>query len=89
MKLYKFHKNELITEEVEKETKCFYFLKHRVSAFGSYTRIKKIDALLTPQQAIQEELNKRRTSHGVFSDKLAQIEIELNTLEELQKQYNK
>lgn len=88
MNLYKIYGKELISIEVEKETKCFYFLKNCISAFGFSSRIDKKDALLSPQEAILEALNNRKTMRGAFQDKLAEIEIELKCLENLQKEHN-
>ena len=56
-------------------------------AFRYGSRIAKEDALLTPQEAIQEALNGRRTMRGAFQDKLATCEKEIEKLERLQEEY--
>lgn len=83
MKLYKIYGKELFTAEVEKETKCFYFINNSLPAFGYSSRIEKEDAILTPQEAIQAALNNKRTMQGAFRDRLAEIETELKCLEGL------
>lgn len=49
---------------------------------------KRKDALLTPQEAILEALNNRKTMRGAFQDKLVKIEAELKALESLSQEYN-
>ena len=88
MKIYKIYNLKLIEVEVVKETKFFYYLDDRPLAFGCVSRIEKGWACLSPQEAIQEALNGRKTMQGAFRDKLIKIEKEIEALEALERQYN-
>ena len=77
MKIYKVYKSEVCSENVVKETKLFYWFDNYKEAFGWAKRIEKKYACLTPQEAIQEALNGRRTMRGAFQDKLMAIENEI------------
>ena len=88
MKLYKVYGNKLLSFDVRKETACFYFLFNYENAFGCAMRVDKKDALLSPQEAIQEALNFARTMFGAYTDKAKAKERDIELLLELmEKQY--
>ena len=87
MQIYKVYGGKVYSPEVTKETNCFYWFAEYQEAFGYSTRIEKEHACLTPQQAIQEALNGRRTMKGAFEDKLEKIKAEISNLERLKVEY--
>jgi hypothetical protein len=88
VKLYKIYAGKLTWVNVSRETKCFYFLDSSIPAFGYSSRVEKTDGMLTPQQAILEDINSKKTMRGAFQDKLAKIETELKSLEALSEEHN-
>jgi hypothetical protein len=87
MTLFKVYGNELYSEDVRKETECFYFLHNYVEAFGGAMRIDKVDAMLTPQEAIGEALNHSRTMFGAYTDKAKSAERDIEKLSKLAKEH--
>ena len=89
MQIYKVFGGKIHPIEVYKETDCYYWFIDNNGVFGYASRIIKRDACLTPQQAIQEALNGRKTMKGAFEDKLAKVNDEILNLESLEQDYNK
>jgi len=87
MQIYKVYEGEVLTVPVTKVTKCFYWFKDCQGAFGWATRIEKERACLTPQEAIQEALNRQRITRGVLRNKLIKVENEVVQLEKLEKKH--
>ena len=83
MKLYKVYRNKVCSVEVKKETKCYYFIEGCFSEFDYSTRIDKEDALLTPQEAIQNALNHARTMYGAYRDKMEEKGKDIDALNKL------
>ena len=86
MFVYKIYKGKVTAIKVAKKTNCYYWFETDQAAFGYLTRIEKEYACLTPQEAIQEALNGRRTMYGAFKDKLVKVKSEIANLEKLEKQ---
>jgi len=66
MLLYRVRAGVLISTQVVKETKCYYWIDD--FKFSLYSRIDKIDASTTPKMALQAELNQALESFGARKD---------------------
>jgi len=89
MNIYKIYKGKVCSVDVNRETKRYFWFTERHPAFGFSAKIEKEYAYLSPQEAIQEALNKRKTMREAFKDKLSKIESEIANLEKLEQEYNK
>ena len=88
MVIYKVYEGKVCAIEVVKETSVFFCFAGSRPEFGYSKRVEKKFACLTPQEAIQEELNGRRTIKGAFENKLARVNEEISNLEKLEKEYH-
>jgi len=86
VKLYKVYCEKLYETDVLKETKCFYYINSNIQGFRYSSRVEKTNALFTPQEAILEAINSKKSMLGAFQDRLVKIENELKALEVLQKE---
>jgi len=80
MKIYRFYDGKMCSVHVEKETKKFYKIEGNM-AFRFVSRIQKSHACVTPDEAVQEALNGRRTMKGALEDRLKAIQAEIEILE--------
>ena len=86
MKIYKFYDQIIHEVEVVRETKLYYWFGDVLQAFGYSKRIERKNACLTPNEAIQEALNSRRSRRDIVKERLDKIEAEIAILEKLEQE---
>lgn len=69
MKLYRVYEGEVVSVEVLRDTPMWYWIKG-CAAFGYCQNFEKESVCTTPQEAVQEELNKAREMLGACKDRM-------------------
>ena len=82
-KIYKVYNGELVSTDVEKTTDKFFWIKGGL-AFNCSSRVEKVIACVTPQEAAQEELNRALTQVGMYEDRLVIATARFKRARELQ-----
>jgi hypothetical protein len=75
-RIYRIYNGELVSVEVEKETPKLVWVKPS-KEFGYCRNYNKEYVCVTPQEAIQEELNRSLEYVGLYSERLQKAERRL------------
>lgn len=85
-RLYKARLGTIYTQEVVKETPCYYITERGEDTESPFFYLKRWDkktACTLPSEAIMEELNSAKAQVGMLSDRLDKAKARLMAAEDL------
>lgn len=82
-RLYKVKGDKVISTKVIKETPKLYWIND--INFSYSCQIRKEHAILTPTEAVKEEMNRALTQHGITKDRFEAAEKRLEIAQKLQR----